>query len=168
MDRMSSLALGSTFGGLMLTAALVLPSPANAGMVNLGLTWTNTKNASDTFSGTLKVDSALFPSSGEVNLATTSATLSVTIPQLGKTTYTMADLAKFSVALSSAEASKLVLGQDLLNPDVVGKVIVFGKPGTPAHKNFNQCASEYGICFNREAQPPVYNLTSMKVLSLTR
>ncbi|WP_309374665.1 hypothetical protein [Rhodoferax sp.] len=125
-------------------------------------------NSSDTFSGMLSVDSALFPNSGVVNLADTSAKLSITIPQLGKVTYTMADLARFDVDLPQSAASKLSVGQDLVSSGVLGKVIIFGKVGSAARKNFNQCSTEFGVCFNREAQPPVYSLTSMKVLKLSR
>jgi hypothetical protein len=166
-NRCSKSSFGNLFGALFLVSAVVLPSLASAATISFSLTWTNSKKSTDTFSGTLKVDSELLPSSGVADLTKASATLSVAIPQLGNTTYTMADLAKFDIGLSQLLASKLSAGQDLLRPDLVGKAIIFGKIGSPAHKNFNQCSSEYGVCFNREGQPPVYNLTSMKVLSVT-
>lgn len=155
-------------GALALVSAWAVPGLASAATLNFSLTWTNSKTPSDTFSGTLKVDSDLFPSSGVVNLTKTSATLSVTVPQLANATYTMDDLSTFSVGITKADAAKLTVGQNLMNPNVVGKVIIFGKLGSPAHKNFNQCASEFGVCFNRAGQAPIYNLTSMKVLAITR
>jgi len=168
IDRLSRSNRRITFGAFCLVSALALSGQASAATINFSLTWTNTKSSSDTFSGTLKVDSDLFPAAGTVNLADTAASFSVTIPQLGKTTYTMADLTRFDVALTKSEASKLSAGQNLVNSGVVGKVIIFGKVGSAAHKNFNQCANEFGVCFNREAQPPVYSLTSMKVLNVGR
>jgi hypothetical protein len=167
-ESISGSSLSKNVGAFCLLAALVLPGQVNAATINFSLTWTNTMNSSDTFSGTLSVDSAVFPSSGIVNLADTSANLSVTIPQLGKVTYTMADLTRFDVALTQSAASKLSVGQDLVSSGVLGKAIIFGKVGSAARKNFNQCATEFGVCFNREAQPPVYSLTSMKVLKLSR
>jgi hypothetical protein len=137
IDRISSSILSRAFGAFCMVSALVIPGQVNASTINFGLTWTNTKSASDTFSGTLKVDSDVFPAAGAVNLADTSASFSVTIPQLGKITYTMADLARFDMALTKSEASNLSTGQDLVNSGVVGKVIIFGKVGSTAHKNFN-------------------------------
>ena len=144
-NRSSKSGLGNILGAFFLASALVLPNLASAATINFSLTWTNSKKSSDTFSGTLKVDSELLPSSGVADLTKTSATLSVAIPQLGNTTYTMADLAKFDIGLSQLLASKLSAGQDLLRPDSVGKAIIFGKIGSPAHKNFNQCGSEFGV-----------------------
>lgn len=168
INRMPSSGLRITLRAFCLVSAVALPMQVSAAAINFSLTWTNTKSSSDTFSGTLKVDSDVFPAAGAVNLADTSASFSVTIPQLGKTTYTMADLARFDVAISKSEAAKLSVGQDLVSTGVVGKAIIYGKVGSAAHKNFNQCSNEFGVCFNREAQPPVYSLTSMKVLTVGR
>lgn len=167
-SRLSKSGYGTFLEMLVLTAALVAPSQASAALTNFSLTWTNSGNSADSFSGTLKVDSELFPSSGMINLAATSATLSITIPQLGGTTYTMADFATFNVGISKAAASNLSVGQNLMSPNLVGKAVIFGKPGSPAYKNFHQCDSEYGVCFNRDGRGPVYNLTSMKVLAPVR
>ena len=156
IDRLSRSNRRIAFGAFCLVSALALAGQASAATINFSLTWTNTKSSSDTFAGTLKVDSDLFPAAGAVNLADTSASFSVTIPQLGKTTYTMADMARFDVDLTKSEASKLSAGQDLVSSGVVGKVIIFGKVGSAARKNFNQCSNEFGVCFNREAQPPVW------------
>lgn len=167
-DRLSRSSRRITFSAFCLLSALALSGQASAATINFSLTWTNTTSPSDTFSGTLTVDSSVFPASGVVNLANTSANFSVTVPQLGKVTYTMADLIRFDIALSKSEVANLAVGQDLVSAGVLGQAIIFGKVGSAARKNFNQCATDFGICFNREAQPPVYNLTSMKVLKLNR
>jgi hypothetical protein len=146
-------------------AAWVLPTQAHAALKSFGLTWTNSNNSTDTFSGKLSVDSDLFPNSGIINLALTNAVLSVTIPQLGGKIYTMADFSTFSVGLTQAAVSKFSVGQNLIGTNLVSQALIYGKVGSSAHNNFNGCSNEFGVCFNREALGPVYNLTSMTVLA---
>ena len=117
----------------------------------------------ESFTGTLKVDTDAFPATGVTNLAGTPATFTVTVPQLGGATFTMADFTMFSVGITKADVAKLAAGQDLVSTQRVTQVLIYGKLGTPAHKKFNACSNEFGICFNRDAVGPVYNLTSMIV-----
>src|SRR5450830_1600788 len=56
-SRLSKSGYGTFLGMLVLTAALVAPSQASAALTNFSLTWTNSGNSADSFSGTLKVDS---------------------------------------------------------------------------------------------------------------
>jgi hypothetical protein len=161
---LSSKSILGTCLAMVLTAGMAaLPGQAAAATKTFNLKWVNSENAKDTFSGTLKVDSALLPEAGVVNLATTAATFSVTVPQQGGATYTMADFSTFSVSMAKAEVAKASAGQELMGKGVVTQVLIYGKMGGPAHKKFNACGGEFGICFNREAAPPVYKLTSMTV-----
>jgi hypothetical protein len=136
---------------------------AAAATKTFNMKWVNSENAKETFSGTLKVDPALLPDAGVVNLATTAATFSVTVPQQGGATYTMADFSTFSVGMAKADMAKVSAGQELMGKGLVTQIVIYGKMGGPAHKKFNACGGEFGICFNREAAPPVYKLTSMTV-----
>ncbi len=160
----SSKSILGTCLALVLTVGIsALPGQAVAATKTFNLKWVNSENVKDTFSGTLKVDSAILPDAGVVNLATTTATFSVTVPQQGGATYTMADFSTFSVGMDKAEVAKALAGQELMNKGAVTQVLIYGKMGGPAHKKFNACGGEFGICFNREAVPPVYKLTSMTV-----
>lgn len=154
---------GSCVAALLATAMTLVPSHAAAATKTLNLKWTHSENPKDSFSGTLKLDTELLPNSGVVNLATTSASFSVTVPQLGGATYAMADFSTFSVGMAKADIAKATAGQELMGKGLVTQILIYGKMGGPAHKKFNACATEFGICFNREAAPPVYNLTSITV-----
>jgi hypothetical protein len=162
-----NLSLKSTFGtclAVLLAAGMLASSDrAAAATKTFNLKWVNSENPKESFSGTLKADPALFPPSGVVNLANTSATFTVTVPQLGGATYTMADFSNFSVGMAKADAAKVSAGQELIGKGLVSQVLIYGKMGGPAHKKFNACGGEFGICFNREAVGPVYKLTSMTV-----
>jgi hypothetical protein len=140
-----------------------LPGQAAAATKTFNLKWVNSENAKDTFSGTLKVDPAILPDAGVVNLATTAATFSVNVPQQAGATYTMADFSTFSVGMAKADMAKVTAGEELMGKGLVTQILIYGKMGGPAHKKFNACGGEFGICFNREAAPPVYKLTSMTV-----
>jgi hypothetical protein len=152
-------------GSLVLAGALALPSQAIAALTDFSLTWTNKNNPADSFSGVLGVDSAVFPISGVLNLANTAATLSVTVPQIGGATYTMADFAVFNVGITKATASNFSVGQNLMSPNLVGRAEIFGKSGSAAFNNFNGCDNGFGVCFNRFGSGPVYNLSSMTVMA---
>lgn len=154
---------GSCLAVLLSAGMSVLPGQAAAATKTFNLKWANSENAKETFSGTLTVDPALLPDSGVVNLATTSATFSVKVPQQGGATYTMADFSTFSVGMAKADMVKVTAGQELMGKGLVTQIVIYGKMGGPAHKKFNACGGEFGICFNREAAPPVYKLTSMTV-----
>ena len=148
----------------MLAAAMVFISvPGVAATKTFNLKWSHSENPKDTFSATLKLDTDQLPNSGVVNLATTSAAFSVTVPQLGGATYTMADFSTFSVGMDKADVAKALAGQELMGKGAVTQVLIYGKMGGPAHKKFNACGGEFGICFNREAIGPIYKLTSMTV-----
>jgi hypothetical protein len=165
--RSTKFGCGAFASAFIVMTAWVLPTQAYAAAASFSLTWTNSKNSTDTFSGTLSVDSDLFPNSGVINLASTNAVLSVTIPQLGGKVYTMADFSTFSIGLSHATVSNFSVGQNLISTNLVSQALIYGKVGSSAHNNFNGCNNEYGVCFNREALGPVYNLTSMTVLAPT-
>lgn len=160
----SSKSLRGTCLAVLLAAGVsALAGNAVAATKTFNLKWVNSENAKDTFSGTLKVDPALLPDAGVVNLATTAATFSVTLPQQGGATYSMADFSTFTVGMTKADMAKVTVGQELMGKGLVTQFLIYGKMGGPAHKKFNACGGEFGICFNREAAPPVYKLTSMTV-----
>jgi hypothetical protein len=155
--------MGSLAGALVVLALATASTQVAAAITTFNLKWTNSTNPKDSFSGTLKVDSDLFPKSGVINLANTPATLSINVPQQGKVSYSMADFSTFSVHLSPAATANLIPGLNLVSKNLVSQVLVYGKVGSPAHKNFNGCNNEFGVCFNRDAVGPVYNLTAMTV-----
>jgi hypothetical protein len=155
--------LGTSVALALSVGMAALPGQAVAATKTFNLKWVNTDNAKDTFSGTLKVDPAILPDAGVVNLAATAATFSVTLPQQAGATYTMADFSTFTVGMAKAEMGKVTTGEELMGKGLVTQMLIYGKMGGPAHKKFNACGGEFGICFNREAAPPVYKLTSMTV-----
>lgn len=155
--------MGSGAAALLTVAMTLVPGHATAATKTFNLKWTHSENPKDSFTGTLKFDTDLLPNSGVANLATSSASFSVTVPQLGGATYTMADFSTFSVGMSKTDIAKSTAGQELMGKGLVTQLLIYGKMGGPAHKKFNACGGEFGICFNREAAPPVYKLTSMTV-----
>jgi hypothetical protein len=155
--------LGSCLAVVLSAGMAAMPGQAAAAAKTFNLKWVNSENAKDTFSGTLKVDPAILPDAGVVNLATSAATFSVKVPQQGGATYTMADFSTFSVGMAKADMVKVTAGEELMGKGLVTQILIYGKVGGPAHKKFNACGGEFGICFNREAAPPVYKLTSMTV-----
>jgi hypothetical protein len=154
---------GTCLAVLFATGMAALPGQAAAATKTFNMKWINSENPKETFTGTLKIDPALLPDAGVVNLATTKSTFSVTVPQQGGATYTMADFSTFSVGMAKADMAKATVGQELIGTGLVTQIVIYGKMGGPAHKKFNACGGEFGICFNREAAPPVYKLTSMTV-----
>jgi hypothetical protein len=161
--KSQTLGQGGLAGLLLVLALSTAPTQAAAEMTLFNLQWTNSANPKDTFSGTLKVDTDLFPKSGVINLATTPAKLTITVPQVGGATYSMADFSTFSIRVSPAAIAKLSTGLNLVSKNMVSQVVVYGKVGSPAHKNFNGCNNAFGICFNRDGVGPIYNLTAMTV-----
>jgi len=160
LARLARISLSATLGVLALTS---LPSQASAKETTFNLKWTNSSDAKDSFSGTLTVDSDLVTKAGVINLATTTASASITVPKLKGATYTMADFKMFSVDLSPAVFTKEATGKNLVKEMMVTQMMIYGKVGSPAHKNFNACNNSLGVCFNREAAGPVYKLSSMSV-----
>jgi hypothetical protein len=157
----------SKSGALVSAAALMLSlsmsNSAQAALTDFNMTWTNTGNPADSFSGVLHADSALFSNSGPVNLATTSATFSVVVPQISAT-YTMADFGTFKTWITQTTASNFTVGENLLSPNVMGSDLqLFGKITSAAFNNFNSCNMAYGVCFNRFGAGPTYQLTNMTV-----
>jgi hypothetical protein len=160
----SSKSIFGTCLSVLLAAGMSVAScQVAAATKTFNMKWVNSENAKETFSGTLKVDPDLLPDAGVVNLANTAATFSVTVPQLGGAIYTMADFSTFSVGMAKTDMAKVSAGQELMGKGLVTQIIIYGKMGGPAHKKFNACGGEFGICFNREAAPPVYKLTSITV-----
>jgi hypothetical protein len=160
----SSKSLRGTCLAILIAAGMSgVTGHAAAATKTFNLKWVNSDNAKDTFSGTLKVDPAILPDAGVVNLATTAATFSVTLPQQAGATFTMADFSTFSVGMAKADMAKVTVGEELMGKGLVTQMLIYGKMGGPAHKKFNACGGEFGICFNREAAPPVYKLVSMTV-----
>jgi hypothetical protein len=155
--------MNSGAAGLLAAVMTLVPGHAVAATKTFNLKWSHSDNPKDSFTGTLKLDTDLLPNSGVVNLATTTASFSVTVPQLGGATYAMADFSTFSVGMSKTDMAKATAGQELMGKGLVTQILIYGKMGGPAHKKFNACANEFAICFNREAAPPVYNLTSITV-----
>jgi hypothetical protein len=148
--------------GLVAVLALAsLPLQTWAAETVFNLKWVNTSNAKDSFVGTLKLDAELASKTGNVNLASTTASLALTVPQLKGASYTMADFKMFSVDLSPAAFTKELEGKNLVKENLVTQMMIYGKVGSPAHKNFNACNNSLGVCLNREATGPVYNLVSM-------
>ena len=70
----------------------------------------------------------------------------------------MADFSSFSVGMAKA-----TVGEEPMGKGLATQILIYGKMGGTSHKKFNPCAGEFGICFNREAAPPVYKLTSVTV-----
>jgi hypothetical protein len=155
--------MGCGAAALMAAAMTLVPGHATAATKTFNLKWAHSENPKDSFTGTLKFDTDLLPNAGVVNLAATSASFSVTVPQLGGATYAMTDFSTFSVGMSKTDIAKTTAGQELMGKGLVTQLLIYAKMGGPAHKKFNACANEFGICFNREAAPPVYNLTSITV-----
>ncbi|MBP6008966.1 MAG: hypothetical protein KA740_14850 [Rhodoferax sp.] len=155
--------MNSGAAALLAAVMSLVPDHAVAATKTFNLKWSHSENPKDSFTGTLKLDTDLLPNSGMVNLATTTASFSVTVPQLGGATYAMADFSTFSVGMSKADMVKATPGQELMGKGLVTQLLIYGKMGGPAHKKFNACGGEFGICFNREAAPPVYKLVSITV-----
>lgn len=155
--------IGSCLAVILVAGLSALPGQAAAATKTFNMKWVNSENPKETFSGTLKVDPALLPDSGVVNLANTAATFSVKVPQQGGATFSMADFSTFSVGMAKADMAKAAVGQELMGTGLVTQIQIYGKMGGPAHKKFNACGGEFGICFNREAVGPIYKLTSMTV-----